>query len=199
MTLSSCELDMTPAGYMAKRVYTKDDWLEARKEKVFLKAAPQVMDVYSVSSCISEDFADYISFWKHNGYWFFDSPEVIKSVAKENSIPLDGTSLFYYEVHEMEFDGERWGPWSPEPSFPTNVARPVSKQLEGFDVVTFHVKTSPECSPLSCNSMAEKVRTNAHCLFESFDEAEKNLNHGVFKNAEPGPYRIFSVYSVDWS
>jgi hypothetical protein len=190
---------MIPAGYMAKRVYKKDDWLKARKKKVFLEAAPQIMDVYSVSSCMSEDFADYIRFWKHNGFWFFDSPEVIKGVAKENSIQLEGTSLFYYEAHELEFDGERWSPWLPEPSFPTKVAGPLSKQLEGFDVVSFQVKTNPECSPLSCNAVAEEVHTNAHCLFESFDEAEKSLNNGIFKDAEPGPYRIFSVYSVDWS
>ena len=72
-------------------------------------------------------------------------------------------------------------------------------QLQGFDVVSFNVRTNPECSPLSCNGVAEKVHTNTHCLFESFDEAKTNLNNGAFKNAEPGPYRIFAVYSVDWS
>jgi hypothetical protein len=190
---------MIPAGYMAKRVYKKDDRLKVGKKRVFLETAPQVIDVYSVSNCISEDFADYISYWKHNGYWLFDSPEIIKKVAEENSIQLAGTSLFYYEAHEMEFDGERWIPWSPEPSFPTNVALPAKKQLEGFDVVCFNVRTNPECSPLSCNSMAEEVRTNAHCLFESFEEAKNNLGDGVFKDAEPGPYRIFSVHSVGWS
>jgi hypothetical protein len=180
---------MIPAGYMAKRVYARPDWLKAS----------HVAEIYSLSNCISEDFADYISYWKHNGYWLFDSPEIIKKVAEENSIQLAGMSLFYYEAHEMEFDGERWVPWLPEPSFPTNVVPPSGKQLEGFDVVTFYARSTPECSPLSCNSMAEEVRTNAHCLFESFEEAEKNLNNGVFKDAEPGPYRIFSVYSVNWS
>ncbi len=189
---------MIPVGYMAKRVYKKDDWLKASKKRVFFEAAPQVMDVYSVSSCMSENFADYIPFWKHNGYWLLDSPEVIKSIAKENSIQLQGASLFYYEGHEMEFDGERWSTWSPEQSFPTNVARPAKKLLEGYDVVSFSVKTNPECSPLSCNSIAEEVQVNSHCLFASFGGAEKGLNGGVFKNAEPGPYRIFAVYSVDW-
>jgi hypothetical protein len=180
---------MTPAGYMAKRVYTRPAWLKAS----------HVAEIYSVSGCISENFADYVPHWKHNGYWLFDSPEVIKSIAKEDSIQLEGTSLFYYETHEMEFDGERWDPWSPEASVTTNVVAPSNKRLEGFDVVTFWAKSSPECSPLSCNSIAEEVHTNAHCLFETFDKAEKSLNNGVFKDAEPGPYRIFSVYSVDWS
>jgi hypothetical protein len=189
---------MIPAGYMAKRVYGRDDRLKVCKKRAFLEMAPQVIDIYSVSNCISESFADYIPYWKHNGYWFFDSPNIIKSVARENGIKLEGTSLFYYEAHGMEFDGGRWRSWSPEPSIPANVVPPARKKLEGFDVVTFYVKTNPECSPLSCNSMADELHTNAHCLFDSFEEAEENLNNGLFKDAEPGPYRIFSVYSVEW-
>ena len=103
------------------------------------------------------------------------------------------------EAYEMEFNEDHWSPWSAEPSFPTNVVLPSTKQLEGFDVVTFSARTNPECSPLSCNSMAEDLHTNIHCLFESFDEAKRSLDDGLFKNVEPGPYRIFSVYSVDWS
>jgi len=64
-----------------------------------------VLDVYSVSNCVNDDFADYIKYWKHNGYWLFDSPEIIQTVARENSIQLAGTLLFYYEVFEKEFDG----------------------------------------------------------------------------------------------
>lgn len=179
---------MIPVGYMAKRVQEKPDWL----------LAPHVIDIYSVSNCQSEDFADYIPYWKHNGYWFFDSPEVIKNVATEHSIDLQGTSLFYYEVYEMEFDGENWQQFSPEASFPTNVAPPSRKQLEGFDVANFTARTSPECSGLSCSSLARDLQTNAHCLFGSFSEAESKVGSGAFNDSEPGPYRIFSVYSVDW-
>jgi len=93
---------------MAKRLYKRPEWLKA----------PHVDEIYSVSGCISEDFADYILYWKHNGYWFFDSPEIIKSVAKENTIQFEGTSLFYYEVFEMEFDGERWSGGCQSPHSP---------------------------------------------------------------------------------
>lgn len=179
---------MIPAGYMAKYVSKKPDWLKAA----------QVVDIFSVSSCVSKDFADYIKYWKHNGYWLFDSPEIIQSVAWKNSIDLEGTMLFYYEVHEMEFDGKGWHPFETEKSFQTNVIPPSRMQLEGFDVVTFSVRTSPECSPLSCNMVADEVDTNEHSLFTSFETAERALNDGVLKNSEPGPYRIFSVNSVDW-
>jgi len=157
-----------------------------------------IVDVYSVSGCLSENFADYIEYWRHNGYWLFDSPEIIRTVAQENSIQLDGTSLFYYEVYEMEFDGKEWSPYEAESSLPTNVIPPQEKLLEGFDVVTFYAKNAPEHSPLSCNGMAKGIRTNRHCLLESFAEAYDQLNGGAFKNAEPGPYRIFAVYSVEW-
>lgn len=148
---------MIPAGYMAKRVQTpKGFHIEG------------IADVYSVSGCINEDFADYVEYWKHNGYWLFDSPQIIRELALANSIQLEGASLFYYEVNEMEFDGKTWSPYEPESSLPTDVIVPEEKILEGFDVVTFYAKSSPERSPLSCNGMAKEIQTNQHCLLESF-------------------------------
>ncbi len=177
---------MIPAGYMAKRVSPKPDWLNA----------PHVVDIYSVGNCQSADFADYIPYWKHNGYWLFNDPGIIKTVARENSISIEGATLFYYEVYEKEFDGENWREFSPERSFPTNVTVPTTKQLEGFDVVNFTGRTSPECSGLSCSSLASSLRTNSHCLFNSFDEAQTAVSEGAFNESEPGPYRIFAVYLV---
>ena len=157
-----------------------------------------IVDVYSVSNCVNDDFADYIDYWKHNGYWLFDSPTIIQELAQENSIPLSGTSLFYYEVYEMEFDGQNWASCAAEPSLLTNVFVPLEKTLAGFDVVTFFAKNAPECSPLSCNDMAKEIPTNEHCLFVSFDQAYETVTNGAFNQAEPGPYRIFAVYSVAW-
>jgi hypothetical protein len=179
---------MIPVGYMAKKVVQRPDWLKAT----------DVVDIYSVSSCCSEDFTDYVDYWKHNEHWFFDSPEVISSIVLEHSIPLEGTSLFYYEAHDLEFDDEGWLPHSPDASFSANVVVPSSCKLEGFDVVSFYARSLPEHSPLSCNSMAEQLQTNTHCLFASFNEAETNLRNGAFKDCEPGPYRILSVSSVSW-
>ena len=131
---------MTPAGYMAKHVYRKSDWIKACKNRVFLEGAPQVIDVYSASNCLSKNFADYVPYWKHNGYWLFDSPEAIESVCKENSIGLEGTSLFYYEAHEMEFDEGHWRLWSPDPSFPTNVAAAARSSLKDLTLL----RSTPE-------------------------------------------------------
>ena len=179
---------MIPAGYMAKRVVVQPEWLKA----------PQVRDVYSLSNCVSEDFTDYIHYWKHNGHWLFDSPELIREIASESGASLDGTRLFYYEVHGEEFGDGLWRAFNPEHSFGTLVRVPKEKTLEGFDVATFYCHTSPEHSPLSCNSLAEEVNTNSHCLFTSFGEAKQCLEDGTFKDCEPGPYRIFAVHSVQW-
>lgn len=177
---------MIPVGYMFKRVVATPTWLEAN-----------VVDIYSVSGCVSEDFADYINYWKHNGYWFFDSPKVMEVLSSDESIELGGTTLFYYEVYEYEFN-EKLGSWvafEPEKSFITNVQIPNGRHLRGFDVVNFSMHTSPECSPLCCNSLAKTIAVNEHCLFDSFDEAKNAIEHGLFKNSEPGPYRIFAVYT----
>ena len=181
---------MIEAGYMAKRVVKRPDWLKA----------DQVVDIYSVSNCNSKDFADYINYWKHNGFWLFDSPEIIQALARENSVDIGDTQLFFYEVYGLEYDDDRenWKGFVPEESFTTNVVVPAEKSLVGYDVVTFSTGNSAECSPLSCNSIASEVSTNEHCLLASLEEAKRLLEDGKFNNSEPGPFRIFAVYSVPW-
>jgi hypothetical protein len=178
---------MIPVGYIYKKVVARPDWLKA----------DAVFDIYSLSNCISEDFADYINYWKHNGYWLFNSPQVIEDIAKNEGVDLSGTTLFYYEAYEYEFDEDtkEWSAFTPEPSFVTDVQVPMDKHLEGFDVTTFTAHTSPECSPLSCNSLATTIPVNEHCLFNTFAEAKEALEGGLFQNSEPGPYRIFAVYT----
>ena len=180
---------MIPAGYMAKRVSPRPEWLSSAR----------IQDIYSVSSCVSDDFADYVNYWQHNGYWFFDSPEIIRQVCREHEIDLQGTQFFYYEVHDWEFDADlqQWQSFQPESSFVTQVVTPTQKVLKGYDVVTFCVRTVAECSPLSCNALATEVATNQHCLLTSLEEAQHLLESGKFNNTEPGPYRIFAVYSVE--
>lgn len=178
---------MKPAGYMAKNVARAD----------FLKA-PSVTDIYSVSGCISKYFCDYINYWKHNGYWLFNSPSIIRALAEEHHIDLSKTVMFYYEVYELEYDEKTgiWKPFEPETSFGTNVEQPEAKTLEGFDLVSFFGHTNPECSYLSCNLMAQTISTNAHCLIPTFERAKDLLQRGVFKDCEPGPVRIFAVYTL---
>ena len=75
--------EMVPAGYMAKRVVARPDWLPAER----------VSSIYSVSGCVSDNFAEYITFWRHNGYWLFDSPAVITDVAPRGCAERDGRRM----------------------------------------------------------------------------------------------------------
>lgn len=176
---------MIPTGFMAKRVLTRPNWLKNSA----------VYDIFSVSGCISRDFCDYIKHWKHNGFWMFNSPDAIRDIAVAESIDLSQTRLFYYEVYERQYVEERkeWTAFESERRFETNVLVPGQRQLEGYDVVTFSVQTSPECSPLSCNGLAESIAVNRHCLLTSLDDAKRHIESGSFDNSEPGPFRIFAV------
>jgi hypothetical protein len=77
-----------------------------------------------VSGCVSNTFTDYLNFWKHNGYWLFDSPERIIEIARAHGIDLAETLLFLYEVYELQFDSGQSMRFEPEPSFGTNVSIP---------------------------------------------------------------------------
>jgi hypothetical protein len=179
---------MIPAGYMFTVVVQRPDWLKAA----------HVDNIYSLSGCISENFTDYIRYWKHNGYWLFNSPAVMEEIARENNLNLTGMTLFYYEIFEEEFDEDsgEWSKFEPEASFHTNVEEPKIAQLKGYDVSTFSAGTSPECSPLSCNGLAAEGIANPHCLFESFEQAKQSLEAKKFNGSEPGSFRIFAVYTV---
>jgi hypothetical protein len=120
-------------------------------------------------------------------------------LCHRESIDTSGNTLFYYEVFEKEFDEDsgRWSTFEPETSFPTRVEEPAKARLLGYDVATFQAGTSPECSPLSCNSLATKAAVNRHCLFDTFDHAVQALEAGKFENLEPRPFRILAVYIIE--
>lgn len=177
---------MIAVGYMFKKVASDPEWL----------GADGVIDIYSVSDCISKYFGEYINQWRHNEYWFFDSPKIMEEVADNLKISLADTLLFYYEMHDQGFDSDA-GQWVDLAVKQSEVEIPQNKVLQGFDVVTYTFDTSPECSPLSCNALAKEIEVNAHCLLDTFDIAKNALESGLFKNSEPGPYRIFAVYTLE--
>lgn len=178
---------MIQAGYLYKKVAVAPAWL----------GDAHVVDIHSLSGCMSKPFCDYVAQWRHNGHWLFDDPAVMHDIAQTEGISLDGMTLFYYEVYEQEFD-EITGLWSAlQPSdLPADVTLPRNTSLSGFDIATFSQRNLPECSPLSCNRLCTSLAVNAHCLLESLDAAKEALVSGLFKGSEPGPMRIFSVYRV---
>jgi hypothetical protein len=179
---------LIPAGYLYKHVMPRPDWIPAESG---------IADIHSLSDCISENFCEYIEFWKHNGYWLFDDPATMEEIAKQSGTALSGMTLFYYEAYPLEFDAPTRAWRSFDLCGDVNVTAPSEKELRGYDVCTFSTLTAPECSPLSCNQTASVVRVNKHCLFETFDRAKSVLEAGALDNSEPGPFRIFAVSTVD--
>jgi hypothetical protein len=182
-----------PVGYLYKKVSKADGDLKARN----------IVDFFSVGTCgagISPPFTDYISHWKHNGYWLFNSPDIMREIARAEDIDLSSMTLFYYEVYEYELNqsaGEEEKTWMPvqrDPSFSTEVLVPERKVLTGFDVVEYVYRNAPECSLLSCSALAKEFSVNSHCLFDSVEEAKAALETGKFHECEPGPYRLLAVY-----
>jgi len=180
------EEDMIPIGYMAKNIMAKPDWLKV----------DNVDDIYSVSGCMSNMFTDYIDYWKHNGYWMFNEPDIIIQIAKENKIDTSNIKFFFYEIYEKQYSDEynAWEEFKPEESFATKVKQPINKKCLGYDITSFSAQTMPECSPLSCNGLAQEINVNEHCLLSSLEDAIQLLELGKFTNCEPGPYRILAVY-----
>ena len=180
---------MIPLGYMYKKVAARPEWLRSER----------VTDIMSISGCISEPFTDYVKYWKHNGYWLFDSPAIIHNVAKDDGLSLADCTLFYYEALEKELDetDNTWSVFRPEPTVATDIEPAHSPQLKGYDVATYFARQAPECSPLSCNSLAAQLAVNRHCLFDTFDAAMEALESGAFERSEPGPFRIIAVYGFD--
>lgn len=179
---------MINLGYMAKRIEAKPDGFNA----------PNVQAIYAVSNCISADFCDYVQHWRHNGYWFFDSTNQMQKVCALEQLSLADFTLLYYTGYELQYNAEasKWQPYEPEADFGVAVAVPQQVKLLGFDVVTYSQQAQPECSPLSCNHLAEEVAVNEFCLLNSLDEAKALLESGACDNAEPGPLRIIAVHEV---
>ena len=178
---------MIPAGYMYKRI-ARPEWLNCKN----------VIKIYSVSNCISKDFTNYIPHWKHNKYWFFDNPEDMDNIIREEKV-TDEIDLLFYELYEKEFDegGHAWREFPVEESFGYQVKLPSQKDFLGFDIVCYSMGTSHECSPLSCNLLCQEVEVNEYCLLNNFDEAIKITESLNEKKAEPGPYRIIGANKIN--
>ena len=175
---------MIPVGYMYKEVCSKPDWLKT----------DAVVDIYSVSDCVSSDFNE----WERNGYGLFDSPQIMEGKAKQKSIDLSEMKLFFYKASDKQWDEneQKWEDYQPKNIFKTDVQLPKETKLEGYDVVSFFNNTWCECSPLSCNHLAESITVNDHCLLNTYEDALELTKSGELKDCSPSPYRIYEVHSV---
>ena len=67
------------------------------------------------------------------------------------------------------------------------------QSIEVFEILRFS-NTKRSFVNLLNNHMS--VKTNRYNYYETFEEAKLLLSQCAFKDCEPGPCRIFAVYSV---
>ena len=65
----------------------------------------------------------------------------------------------------------------------------------GFDAYSKSMESilGPECSPLSCNSMASEFPVNRHCLLATLEEARSAATRFSIEQPEPGDYYVAEV------
>jgi hypothetical protein len=171
--------DPVSVGYFPKVTERRpDDW----------PGPKTVIEMCSVSECISSGPENWIDKWLHNELGFFPTERKALKVADD---PKQNYSMYAYKLYPLKFDDGQARPWEV----------PVSEVLDltefeflGFDPVSRSQDSYPECSPLSCNTGASDFRVNRYCLLEGLDYAYRACVEISGANYEPGPYYLFEVY-----
>jgi hypothetical protein len=91
---------------------------------------------------------------------------------------------------------------TPLPPGGVKVVNPSMRVLEGYDIATVYEgggKIQIDHSPLSCKALARNIETNSHCLLDLCEQTIRLMESDMFTQIEPGPYRIYSVYSAEES
>ena len=171
-------------GYLARKV--------APRRPDFLVRAP-IVDVCSVSECISPGAPDRLERRAHNAAGFYDTEELAWSVVPESE--RDAYTVFAYRAVCIRFDGGSSEPWSPAYESPGLSAIPDLSAFEpiGYDIANSSFGAWFECSPLSCNSIADEQAVNEHCLVDDVEVAFELGRLFAVDEPEPGPYHVIEV------
>jgi hypothetical protein len=172
-------------GYFPKLVQARPDWL----------AQPRAEEVCSVSTCVSAGPADWIHRWLHNWLGWFNTVADARSVIPSE----EGTRyrVFAYRLAPTFYRaGQREPVIIPEDVKPEPL--PSGATSLGFDTYSKSMESilGPECSPLSCNSMASEFAVNRHCLLPTLEEANVAAERFSVEQPEPGDYYVAEVLEL---
>ena len=136
----------------------------------FRDSAPGVIEICSVSDCVSPRPDNWIQSWLHNDFGWFNTAE---DAAQVSAGADEGAfRLFAYRLYpELFRRGNAVAVEWPENANPNPI--PPNFRSLGYDAVSRSETTSTgfDCSPLSCNDLAAEMPANLHCLFTTRDEA----------------------------
>ncbi len=176
---------MTPQliGYLPKVRTRRPEWLKG----------PNVEEICSVSYCIAHAPPGWIDRWLHNELGFYDQPDLAWSVVPDES--RHDYSLFAYKLFPVYFErGEQRLVELPVLSVEP---LPACFSRLGCDVVSRSVGIYFECSPLSCNGLAEGYAVNRYCLADTEAEGLVMAQEFSLSEPEPGPYYLIEVWRSD--
>lgn len=188
-------MDPVLIGYCAKLVVERPEQL----------AAENIEEICSVSNCISsepEGYSDYSA--KRNAMWLFPTE---RAAAESVQPPEDREEfdIFAYKLVPVAFgdegeqldldeDGEK-------PAFANacSTAEPLPADFEllGYDCpnkATDWPFSGFDCSPLSCNYMANEIPVNAFCLIDDLETALATASNFGKRQPEPGCYYVVEVW-----
>jgi len=168
-------------GYFPKQCEVPAGWRTAA-------ATSHVTEICSISGCIASSPDGWIDHWLHNDWGFFNAPSDAGRVVPSGST---GFVIFAYRLLPLQFEGGETKPiglgdLAVEPL-------PADFQSLGFDVVSRSISAFFECSPLSCNYMANEIPVNRHCLIDDLDQAVKVAERFSREQPEPGTYFVLEV------
>jgi hypothetical protein len=171
-------------GFFPKKVALRTDWFKN----------PTVLDICSVSNCISKGPENWVDKWKHNTTtWLFDTPEAARSILDQD---ISDFNIFAYQLFPVLFDGDVTQLFEVVSSADGDLA---NFKLLGYDIVSRSGGSNFECSPLSCNNGCETIAVNEHCLIDDLDAAWSTAKQIAMESKaagswEPGPYCLLKVF-----
>ena len=176
------EPDVIDAGYFAKQIVPRPEWLQA----------PLVREICSASNCVSHAPDDWVHRWLHNEFGWFN--RVTDAVAV---IPPDqrGTyRLFAYRMFPAVFrGGNRRTILVPsdvhaDPIPPTflslGLTASTSSWSQSWALNVRRFRATP---------WRRRIMTNQYCLFGSLDEAISGATRFSIEQPEPGDYYVVEV------
>jgi len=173
---------MLDAGFFAKHIEPRPEFLHV----------PGVREICSVSECISSGPENWIDLWLHNDLGWFN-----RMADARRAIPPGQESqfrLFAYRMHPEVFTAGGRVPFTvPDSVQPEPI--PAEFRRLGFDSASKSMESilGLECSPLSCNGMAEEIVANEFCLFPGLNEAIAGAQRFAAEQPEPGDYYVIEV------
>ena len=181
-------------GFRAKVPWTPEP-------KWFPAAASHVERACSVSDCLVKPPEGWIDRWDFNrAGCYATEAEALAAVPTEQR--KDFTLFAYWLMPLTRVEEGREQPVEVDDAFtsrggplPTPVEHVEGYHSIGFDVVATEGPDSFgfQCSPLSCNGMAETVAVNRYCLVEHLEDALAAAQRFNTEQPEPGDYVVVKV------